>query len=109
MPNETFHQAWRTAVENKDFLTVVGIMVSGTIARALKRKKPIDWTEFGAEMIVAVLLAVGIWHTGLLQKMDVNAVIVGAVAMATGLGTLRSLQWIVRIAAALSKLGKVSG
>jgi hypothetical protein len=106
MPNETLHQAWRTAAENKDFLAVVGIMVSGTIAKALRRKKPIDWSEFWSEMIVAVLLAVGIWYTGLLQQMNVHAVIVGAVAMATGLGTLRGLQWLARLAAVLGKLGK---
>jgi hypothetical protein len=106
MPNDSLAQALRAAADNKDFLTVVAILLGGTVAKALKRNKPIDWGGFFAEMIVALILAIGIWHTGLLYKLDVNAVIVGAVSMATGLGTVRGLQWIARLATALGKMGK---
>lgn len=82
------------------------IFMLGTLAKALRKKDALDWGEVAAEFIVAGLLAFGFWNLGALQQLNEHALVVGAVLWATGLGTVRQLQWFIRLANALIKAGK---
>jgi hypothetical protein len=85
--------AVETTPETRALWTVLMIFMLGTLAKALRKKDALDWGEVAAEFIVAGLLAFGFWN-------------LGAVLWATGLGTVRQLQWFIRLANALIKAGK---
>lgn len=80
----------------KVFVWVVLSMAMGLLARTLIDPTPIDWRRFAGELILAVLAGVTLFAFGVIQEMESwQIVVMGGLA---GLGGVRLVEWIIKIA-----------
>lgn len=88
---------------HREFWTVTALLWAGLIAKALKGSEPFDTRKLAAEFITAGLIAVAMFMTGLLQGMATpQLVLFGALG---ALGTVRTLQWTLRLLSLMKKTG----
>lgn len=83
------------APETQLFLSLVAMMVFGTIGRILVSDDPFDWRRFTGELILAAIAAVLLYAFGMLNGMSFYQVL--AVGALGGLGGIRLLEWAIKI------------
>ncbi len=81
----------------------IGLVVSGLLSRYLVSDTPFRMKFFVGELIASVLVAIAIYTFTEMRHMSTGYMILVSIFM--GLGITRSLEWIIKIAVALKKIG----
>lgn len=84
---------------------IVGLTIVGSVARVLKANSSLRLRDFIAEMLTALMAAAAWWHLANLQNLNIHALAIGAISWSLGLGTIRQMQWVVRLLTAIIKAG----
>ena len=91
-----------TSEHTKTFVSVVLLMLLGTIGRLLMQEKPINWRQFFGEALLSVVIAATLFAFGAMQNMLMwQVVFVGGLA---GIGGVKSVEWIIQIVKAVKKV-----
>ena len=77
------------------FISLVALMVFGTIGRILVSDEPFDWRRLTGELILAAIGAVLLHAFGMLNGMNFYQII--AIGALGGLGGVRLLEWLIKI------------
>jgi len=84
-----------TTPEAQLFLSLVALMVFGTLGRILNSNEPLDMRRLVGELILASIGAVLLYAFGILNGMNYYQII--AVGALGGLGGVRLLEWTIKI------------
>lgn len=80
----------------RSMFAIVCAMVAGMIARTLVSDEPFNLKHFIGELILAAMFGLAIWSVGVLQGLDFFQTFL--MALVSGMGTTRSLEWLLRAA-----------
>lgn len=83
-------------------LSFVGMLVVGTLARVLVSDEPLDLRKLSGELLLALLAAVALFYLGVLQGLSTPQMM--AVGSLAGLGGVRLLEWVIKIAKAAREM-----
>lgn len=88
---------------DSQLFAAIGLVVSGLLSRYLVSDTPFKMKFFVGELIAAILVAIAIYTYGEMQHLSTGYMILVSIFM--GLGITRSLEWVIKIATALRKIG----